>query len=120
MLFYDLTYAHLPERYEKHSSHNERIDQRPRNAKENEHREKERERDKRRLQKSEELLETKRKCRPMSPPKVLPDNSYERYQFNDHQSRRSSKSIPSDDGKYMQLKRRRLGISELLRLTDYC
>lgn len=35
----------------------------------------------------------------MSPPKVLYDNSYERYQFNDHQSRRSSKSIPSDSSR---------------------
>ena len=35
----------------------------------------------------------------MSPPKVLYDNSHERYQFNDHQSRRSSKSIPSDSSR---------------------
>ena len=88
------------EKYNKSSNYYE-TDGRARSSRGYEFREKERERDKRRLQKSEELLENKRKSRPMSPPKVLYDQHHERYPSHD-ENWCSSKYTPTDSSRTQQ------------------
>merc|ERR1719211_683273 len=50
-------------------------------------------------QKSEELLENKRKSRPMSPPKNVYHRDRRRYSNNDTQNWRPSKYIPSESSR---------------------
>ena len=58
------------------------------------------EKDKRRQQKSEELLENRRKNRPMSPPKEIHHSTHRKYTSNDPQHWRSAHYIPSESSRH--------------------